>query len=101
VTRTVAVLVLAALLEVGGDALTRIGLQGRYLPLAAGAAMLIVYGIVVNQSRLDFARLMGAYIAIFFVVSQVVALGLFHRMPDARTILGGLLIVVGGAILIL
>ena len=68
--QTVVVLVVAALLEVSGLALTRMGLRERPLFLFAGAVTLIVYGVVVNQGRFDFGRLMGAYIAVFFLVSQ-------------------------------
>ena len=69
---------LAALLEVSGDALTRMGLRERPLFLAAGALTLFIYGVVVNQGRFDFGRLMGAYIAVFFLVSQVVAFAFFR-----------------------
>jgi hypothetical protein len=45
--------------------------------MAAGALTLFAYGLVVNTSGLDFNRLMGVYIAIFFVVSQVISFILF------------------------
>lgn len=99
--QTAIVLFAAALLEVGGDALTRLGLQGKYGWLVAGALMLAVYGITVNQGRLDFGRLMGAYIAVFFLVSQVISFALFRTLPDFKSAIGGALIVSGGAILIL
>ena len=54
-------LVLVALLEVGGDALIRGGLQRRgALLLLAGASALVAYGLLVNLTKLDFSRLMGA-----------------------------------------
>jgi hypothetical protein len=92
--------VTAAGLEVGGDALVRIGLRGPTYSLAAGAATLFAYGIVVNKSGLDFNRLMGVYIAAFFVVSQVISFIFFKQIPDDRMLLGGGLIV-GGGLLIL
>jgi drug/metabolite transporter superfamily protein YnfA len=99
------VLVGAALLEVSGLALIRIGLRMglRHWPLFlfAGALTLIIYGVVVNQGRFDFARLMGAYIAVFFLVSQVIALAFFRDTPDYKTLAGGLLIVLGGAVIML
>ncbi len=53
-------LVLVALLEVGGDALIRGGLQRRgALLLLAGASALVAYGLLVNLTKLDFSRLMG------------------------------------------
>ena len=99
--QTAIALLLAALLEVGGDALTRIGLRERPIFLAAGALALFVYGVVVNQGRFDFGRLMGVYIAVFFVVSQMVAFAFFRDIPSYKTIAGGLLIVIGGAVIML
>jgi small multidrug resistance family-3 protein len=98
--RTVAVLVLAALLEISGDAFIRIGLGRRYALAVLGALMLVAYGVVVNQSRLDFGRLMGAYIAVFFVVSQIVAFIIFKSVPELKVVSSGLLIIAGGAVII-
>ena len=95
------VLVVGALLEVGGLALTRMGLRHWPLFLFAGALTLIIYGVVVNQGRFDFGRLTGAYIAVFFLVSQVIALAFFRDTPDYKTLAGGLLIVLGGAVIML
>lgn len=95
------ILILAAGLEVGGDALVRIGLDGRTAAIAAGAVTLLAYGIVVNKSGLDFNRLMGVYIAIFFVVSQVISFVLFRQIPDDRILLGGGFIVAGGLLIML
>jgi small multidrug resistance family-3 protein len=101
ILKTLAVLVLAALLEVGGDALVRIGLHSYGYSLAAGAFALFGYGILVNQSGVDFNRLMGIYIAIFFVVSQTISLILFKQVPDDRLLLGGGFIVTGGLVILL
>ncbi len=101
VLRAFIVLVVAAALEVGGDALVRIGLGGPSYSIAAGAVTLFAYGIVVNKSGLDFNRLMGVYIAVFFVVSQVISLILFKQVPDDRIILGGGFIVAGGLLILL
>jgi len=43
-------------LEIGGDALIRIGLAGPYYSMAAGAATLFAYGVLVNKSGVDFNR---------------------------------------------
>ena len=66
---TLAMLILAAALEIGGDAAIRHGLvRSAWHSLALGAVSLVVYGLVVNANRLvDFGRLMGLYIAVFFV----------------------------------
>jgi small multidrug resistance family-3 protein len=93
-------LLVASALEVGGDALVRIGLKGAKYSLVAGALTLFAYGIVVNKSGLDFNRLMGVYIAIFFVVSQIISFVLFRQIPDDRIILGGGFIVTGGLLIL-
>ena len=101
ILKTLAVLIVAAVLEVGGDALVRIGLHSYGYSLAAGAFTLFAYGVVVNQSGVDFNRLMGIYIAIFFVVSQTISLILYKQIPDDRIIFGGGFIVAGGLLILL
>lgn len=98
---TIAILIGAAILEVGGDALVRIGLAGARGWIVAGAAVLTTYGVVVNLSGLDFGRLMGVYIAVFFVVAQVIALAIFHQPPTRSTLAGGALVVAGGIVMML
>jgi small multidrug resistance family-3 protein len=93
-------LVLAALLEVGGDALVRFGLRhGRWLGLVAGAGVLFAYGLSVNLPKWEFGRLMGVYIALFFLVAQGVAVVFFHEKLKLPILLGGLLIVAGGLLM--
>ncbi|HEV3112662.1 MAG TPA: hypothetical protein VGY99_19410 [Candidatus Binataceae bacterium] len=101
IIKVLAILIIAAALEVGGDALIRIGLEGATYSLAAGALTLFAYGFLVNKSGLDFNRMMGVYIAIFFVVSQVISFVLFKQIPDDRIILGGGFIVAGGLLILL
>ncbi len=101
ILKIVGTLILAAALEVGGDALVRIGLGGRTYLIAAGGITLLVYGILVNKSGLDFNRLMGVYIAIFFLVSQVISFLVFKQVPDDRMLLGGGFIVTGGLVIML
>lgn len=97
--RLVALLVLSALLEVGGDAGMRTGLQGRPAGFAVGAVLLVVYGLVVNLSKLDFSKLMGIYIAVFFVVSQVLAVLVFKEKIHPPVLVGGALIIAGGCVM--
>ena len=96
-----ALLTMAAVLEVGGDAAMRLGLRGNGRWLFLGAGLLILYGIIVNQPAWHFNRLMGIYIAVFFVVSQLVAWVLFREAPTVSVFLGGTFIVMGGAVLYL
>jgi multidrug transporter EmrE-like cation transporter len=93
-------LILAAVLEVGGDALTRWGLKsGRWIGLALGAAVLFAYGLSVNMPKWDFGKLMGVYIAVFFVVAQIVSVVFFKERVPLPTIIGGALIVAGGILI--
>jgi small multidrug resistance family-3 protein len=98
--RILILLVLAALLEVGGDALIRGGLQRRGVALLlAGAATLVVYGFMVNMTKLDFSRLMGIYIVVFFLVAQMVAILVFREKLDRGVLAGGGLVVLGGIVM--
>ena len=98
--RIFVLLVLAALLEVGGDALIRNGLQRKGAALLlAGAATLVIYGFMVNMTKLDFSRLMGIYIVVFFLVAQAVAVLVFRESIDRAVIFGGGLVVLGGIVM--
>jgi small multidrug resistance family-3 protein len=97
----VAILVLAAGLEVGGVAAIRRGLldsAARWVLL--GSAALVAYGLVVNRNRtLDFGRLMGLYIAVFFVMSQLLSFAIFAERPTGGLMVGGALIVAGAIVI--
>jgi drug/metabolite transporter (DMT)-like permease len=95
--RSISILIGAAFLEVSGVAMMRLGLQRNSWLLPAGIAGLAAYGIVVNHGGVDFGRLMGVYIVVFFVVSQTIGALFFHQTVHPRTIVGGALIVAGGA----
>lgn len=97
---------LSAVLEAGGDALVRMGLLGtdrapatRAGFLAAGALVLFGYGLSVNLPAWDFGRLLGVYVALFFVVAQIINRLAFGVAPSLPVLLGGALIVTGGLVL--
>ena len=94
-------LLVAALLEVGGDAAVRRGLTSPSTTwLAVGLAMLGAYGCVVNANRtLDFGSLMGLYIVVFFIVSQILGAAMFGHRPSPSLLCGGALIVAGGVVI--
>ena len=94
-------LLLAAALEIAGVAGMRNGLMRSALaPLVLGGAALVAYGFVVNSNRLtDFGRLMGTYIVVFFLASQVVGFAVFGERPAPTLVLGGALIVLGGLVI--
>jgi len=97
-------LLLAAILEVLGDSFFQSGLHratglARILPFIVGAAALVLYGVMVNLPRWNFGKLLGVYIAFFFLVAQIVAWLRFSEVPTPRILLGGSFILVGGAII--
>jgi small multidrug resistance family-3 protein len=96
---TAAWLIVAALLEVGGVAAMRVGLRGQAWAYLLGAGLLSAYGLLVNQPALGFGRLLGLYIAVFFVVSQALAWAIFGERPGWGLIAGGSLIVAGGLVI--
>jgi drug/metabolite transporter superfamily protein YnfA len=100
-TTMLGLLALAATLEVGGDAAIRYGLTRSAWPLLLiGALALVAYGLLVNWDRdVEFNRLMGIYIAVFFVVSQTIAWFVFGDRPSTTVVMGGLLIVAGGLVI--
>ncbi len=98
------VLTLAACLEVFGDACFQSGLyrasgSTRVGWFLAGVALLGFYGLFVNLPQWDFGRLLGVYVAMFFVVAQVVAKVRFGQSPTTPVLVGGGLIVAGGLLI--
>ncbi len=95
-----AVLLVAAILEVAGDAVIRKGLRGSGAVLiAVGFVVLGSYGVVVNLLNLDFSRLLGAYVGVFAVVSVAFGrLAFGDRVPPSTWI--GLAIVLAGSLVI-
>ena len=92
--------VLAAILEVGGDALIRKGLRGSgWAMIAAGCATLAFYGVVVNLVQWDFSKLLGVYVAFFATISVLGGLLLFRETVPTSTWLGLAFIVVGGLVI--
>lgn len=97
------VLLLAACLEASGDALMRVGLRSPTFARTAlffvlGGMLLAVYGYVVNSPPWDFGRLIGVYVAYFFIVAQLISWFGFGRKPTPMVLLGGALIVAGGCV---
>jgi small multidrug resistance family-3 protein len=99
-----AVLLIAAILEAGGDALVRSGLRAPTLALrlglfALGGVVLFSYGYVVNTPPWDFGRLLGIYVVLFFVVAQLISWLVFGQPPTRAVWIGGGFVVLGGVIM--
>jgi len=96
-------LLCAACLESGGDALMRVGMHSPTLARTAlffvlGGLVLTLYGYTVNAPPWDFGRLLGVYVAFFFVVAQLISWLGFGQKPTPLLLLGGALIVAGGCV---
>jgi hypothetical protein len=97
---TFVVLCMAAFLEVSGDACFQSGLQqgvgiSRTKCFLLGTFTLAMYGLFVNLPKWDFEKLLGVYVALFFVIAQIVAKVRFHQSPTMPILTGGTLIVRG------
>jgi hypothetical protein len=100
------VLALAAFLEVYGDACFSSGLwqstgTRRLGWFLAGTAVLVGYSLFLNSSQIDFGKLLGIYVVLFFVVAQLVARFKFQQSPPPAIYAGGALIVAGGVVMTL
>jgi hypothetical protein len=69
--------------------------------MLAGVMILYGYGVMLSLAPLPWGRLVGAYVATFFVVGQLINLVAFGTPPNLPIVVGGLLIVAGGAIITL
>lgn len=98
------ILLLAAFLEAYGDssfqtAMYRSSGLSRTIAVLIGATSLVAYGLVVNTPRWDFGKLIGVYVVLFFLLAQVIARVRFGQTPTFPVLLGGALIVAGGAVI--
>jgi hypothetical protein len=99
-----AVLLIAASLEVFGDACFQSGLyrstgSAKVGWFVGGIAILAGYGLFVNLPQWDFGKLLGVYVALFFLVAQIVAKVRFGQEPTTPILVGGSLIVAGGLVI--
>jgi len=92
--------ILAALLEVGGDAAVRRGLRGRSLVFVVlGCAVLGCYGLMVNSVKWDFSKLIGAYVG-FFALASILFGRIVLREQVPPSTWWGLALVIAGGLLI-
>ena len=99
-------LTIATTLEVSGDAVLRIALYNhvgllRVSLFIGSAALLFGYGLFLNLAPLEFGRVAGLYIAILFVVWQIINYFAFRTLPTLPILVGGAFILAGGAIITL
>jgi hypothetical protein len=97
-------LVIATVLEVSGDAVARMAIYDhtgvwRIALFLGGAALLFGYGTFLNLAPLEFGQVVGLYIATLFVVWQVINFAFFRTLPTVPILVGGALVIAGGAII--
>jgi small multidrug resistance family-3 protein len=97
-------LVIATVLEAGGDAVVRMAIYGhdgalRPVLFLTGAVLLFGYGLALNLAPLEFGRVIGLYIATLLIVWQVVNFISFRSLPTLPTLVGGALVIAGGSII--
>ena len=94
------IFVVAALLEISGDALIRKGLRSSgLLFIAIGIITLGCYGLIVNSVKWDFSKLMGVYIGVFAIISILFGRFVFKESVQSSTWVGVIVIVLGGLII--
>jgi drug/metabolite transporter (DMT)-like permease len=101
---TIVLLLAATILEVSGDAVVRTAIynHGGLVRLGlffVGATLLFGYGFILNLAPLQFGQVVGLYLATLLVVWQVINFLAFRTLPTPPIVLGGLLVIAGGAII--
>jgi drug/metabolite transporter superfamily protein YnfA len=97
-------LLIATVLEVSGDAVVRTALYNHQGParmalFLAGAGLLFGYASFLNLAPFDFGRVVGLYIGTLFVVWQLINFVAFRALPTVPIVVGGALVIAGGAII--
>jgi small multidrug resistance family-3 protein len=99
--KSLLVFILAGLCEIGGGFLVWLWLrEGKTAWYgAAGAIILVLYGIVATWQPSSFARVYAAYGGIFIVMSLAWGYWLDNFKPDRYDILGAIVVLIGVAII--
>ena len=97
------ILLAAAILEVGGDAIIRAGMHCpqramRLVLFLFGGGVLFGYGWLVNAPPWDFGKLLSTYVGFVFLVAQTTSFFASGRKPNTADMLGGILIISGGLV---
>jgi small multidrug resistance family-3 protein len=91
---------LAAIFEVGGDAVIRMGIKNNNIVVMFfGAAALGGYGLIVNSIDWDFSKIFGVYVGVFALFGVLFGKFLFREQVQLTTWLGLAFIIVGGLII--
>ncbi|HYM21647.1 MAG TPA: hypothetical protein VEU08_00490 [Vicinamibacterales bacterium] len=93
----------ATVLEAVGDAIIRVALTHPSMATRVGLFLvgglcLTLYGTSLNLAPVDFATVTGTYVAMLFVMFQVVNYLFFRTLPTVPVAIGAILIVAGGLV---
>jgi drug/metabolite transporter superfamily protein YnfA len=92
--------VLAAVFEVGGDAVIRLGIKNNNIILIVlGATTLGGYGLIVNSVDWNFAKIFGVYVGAFALVAVLFGKFLFREQIPLSTWIGLGIIISGGLVI--
>jgi drug/metabolite transporter superfamily protein YnfA len=90
----------AAVFEVGGDAVIRMGIKtNNFILMLLGAATLGGYGLIVNSVDWDFSKIFGVYVGVFALVAILFGKFLFREQISISTWIGLLIIISGGMVI--
>ena len=92
---------IAGLCEIGGGYLMWLTLRERrsVLYAVAGAAVLVLYGVIPTLQPAHFSRVYAAYGGIFIVLAMLWGAGVERVRPDRFDMIGGALCLGGAAIM--
>lgn len=101
--QSAALLVAAGVCEIGGGYLMWLWLRnGRGLVFGAlGGALLVLYGVLptLQPTGIEFGRVYAAYGGVFIVLSLLWGWSIDGRRPDAASVVGATICVIGAAII--
>ena len=91
---------LAAIFEVGGDAVVRMGIKSNNIILMLlGAATLGGNGLIVNSVDWNFSKIFGVYVGVFAMVAVLFGKFVFREQIPLSTWVGLLIIICGGLVI--
>jgi drug/metabolite transporter superfamily protein YnfA len=91
---------LAAIFEVGGDAVIRMGIKNNNIILMfLGAGALAGYGLIVNSLDWNFSKIFGVYVGAFALVAILFGKFLFREQIPLSTWIGLAIIISGGMVI--
>ena len=99
--RSLVYFAVAGLCEIGGGYLMWLTLRERrsVLYAVAGAAVLVLYGVIPTLQPAHFSRVYAAYGGIFIVLATLWGAGVERVRPDRFDMIGGALCLGGAAIM--